>query len=105
MSQFPHSRTSVKRVHLVESSPALRAIQEKKLQAWGDKGGLELHWHESIEDIPATDSVYTMLVAHEFFDALSFHLIEVRHRHLYRCQTPTLDLNFQRKAIRVGKRS
>ena len=103
LSQFPHSRTSVKRVHLVESSPALRVVQEKKLQAWGGKSSLELHWHDSIEDIPTTDGVYTMLVAHEFFDALPFHLIEVRRRHLYRCETHTL--NFHRKVIKVGKRS
>ncbi|KAN0113582.1 DUF185 domain containing protein [Russula decolorans] len=80
LSQFPHSRTSVKRVHLVESSPALRAVQEEKLQAWGGKSSLELHWHDSIEDIPTTDGVYTMLVAHEFFDALPFHLVEKSHQ-------------------------
>jgi SAM-dependent MidA family methyltransferase len=102
LSQFPHSRTSVKRVHLVESSPALRAVQEKKLQAWGGKNSLELHWHDSIEDIPPADGVYTMLVAHEFFDALPFHLIEVRRWHLYSCQTHTL--NSHRKVIKVGKR-
>jgi NADH dehydrogenase [ubiquinone] 1 alpha subcomplex assembly factor 7 len=78
LSQFPHSRSSVKHVHLIESSPALCAVQEKNLQRWGNKGGLELHWHESIEDVPASDSIYTMLLAHEFFDALPFHLIEVR---------------------------
>ena len=78
LSQFPHFRTSVKHVHLVESSPALRAVQEKKLRAWGGKRGLEILWHDAIEDIPTTDGVYTMLVAHEFFDALPFHLIEVR---------------------------
>ena len=80
MSQFPHSRSSVKHVHLVESSLALRAVQEKKLEAWRGKSGLELHWHDSIEDIPTADGMYTMLVAHEFFDALPFHLIEVRRR-------------------------
>jgi len=42
LSQLPHSRTSVKHVHFVESSPALRAVQEKKLQAWGDKGRLKI---------------------------------------------------------------
>ncbi|KAH9998921.1 S-adenosyl-L-methionine-dependent methyltransferase [Russula vinacea] len=56
-----HSRSSVKHVHLVESS-------------------LELHWHDSIEDVPTADGVYTMLVAHEFFDALPFHLIEKTHQ-------------------------
>lgn len=103
LSQFPHSRTSVKRVHLVETSLALRAVQEKKLQAWGGKSSLELHWHDSIEDIPTTDGIFTMLVAHEFFDALPFHLIEVRRWQLYRFQTHTL--NSHRKVIKVGKRS
>jgi NADH dehydrogenase [ubiquinone] 1 alpha subcomplex assembly factor 7 len=80
LSQLPHSRSSIKHVHLVESSLALRAIQEKKLEAWRGKSGLELHWHDSIEDVPAADGVYTMLVAHEFFDALPFHLIEKTHQ-------------------------
>ena len=80
LSQLPHSRSSVKHVHLVESSLALRAVQEKKLETWRGKNGLELHWHDSIEDVPTADGVYTMLVAHEFFDALPFHLIEVRRR-------------------------
>ena len=79
LSQFPHTRTSVKRVHLVESSPALRVVQEKLLERWGHDKGPELHWHESIDDVPTSNGVYTMLVAHEFFDALPFHLIEVRH--------------------------
>jgi SAM-dependent MidA family methyltransferase len=78
LSQLSHSRASVKHVHLVESSPALRTVQEKKLRGWSGKSGPELHWHESIEGIPTADGVYTMLVAHEFFDALPFHLIEVR---------------------------
>ncbi|KAN0113578.1 S-adenosyl-L-methionine-dependent methyltransferase [Russula decolorans] len=80
LSQFPHSSTSVKRVHLVESSPALRAVQEKKLRAWGGERCLELHWHDSIDDIATTDGVYTMLAAPEFFDALPFHLIEKSHQ-------------------------
>jgi len=80
LSQFPHTRASVKHVHLVETSPSLRVVQEKKLQAWDGKSGIKLHWHDAIEDIPTTDGVYTMLVAHEFFDALPFHLIEKTHQ-------------------------
>ena len=78
ISQLPNSRASVKHVHLVESSPALRAVQQKKLQPWDGKNGLKIHWYDSIDDVPAADGTYTMLVAHEFFDALPFHLIEVR---------------------------
>ncbi|KAI0289315.1 S-adenosyl-L-methionine-dependent methyltransferase [Multifurca ochricompacta] len=80
LSQLPHSRTSVKHVHLVESSPALRSVQQKKLQSWDGKNNLKIHWHDSIDDIPTADGVYTMLVAHEFFDALPFHLIEKTHQ-------------------------
>jgi SAM-dependent MidA family methyltransferase len=67
----------------VESSPSLRAVQQKKLEPWDGKNGLKLHWHDSIDDVPADNGIYTMLVAHEFFDALPFHLIEVRGFHLY----------------------
>jgi NADH dehydrogenase [ubiquinone] 1 alpha subcomplex assembly factor 7 len=78
LSQLPHSRASIKHVHLVESSLSLRAVQQKKLEPWDGKNGLKIHWHDSIDDIPASNGIYTMLVAHEFFDALPFHFIEVR---------------------------
>ncbi|KAN0134514.1 putative S-adenosyl-L-methionine-dependent methyltransferase domain containing protein, partial [Lactarius tabidus] len=76
LSQLPRSRASIKHVHLVESSPSLRAVQQKKLESWDGKNGLRIHWHDSIDDVPGTNGIYTMLVAHEFFDALPFHLIE-----------------------------
>ena len=56
----------------MKSSPSLRAVQ------WDGEKGLEIHWHDSIDDVPAASGIYTMLVAHEFFDALPFYLIEVR---------------------------
>ncbi|KAN0134477.1 S-adenosyl-L-methionine-dependent methyltransferase [Lactarius tabidus] len=80
LSQLPHSRTSIKHVHLVESSPSLRAVQQEKLELWDGKNGLRIHWHDSIDDVPAANGIYTMLVAHEFFDALPFHLIEKTHQ-------------------------
>ncbi len=46
-------------VHLVETSPALRSMQEKALSP--------AHWHEEIEDLPAKP---LLLVANEFLDAL-----------------------------------
>jgi len=46
-------------VHLVETSPVLRETQAKAVPG--------AHWHETIEDLPATPM---LLVANEFFDAL-----------------------------------
>ncbi|MDH3232526.1 MAG: class I SAM-dependent methyltransferase [Alphaproteobacteria bacterium] len=50
-------------VHLVETSPALRAAQASAL-------GARPHWHEAIEDVPQAP---TILIANEFFDALPIH--------------------------------
>ena len=46
-------------VHLVETSPALRSMQEKALSP--------AHWHDEIPDLPAKP---LLLVANEFLDAL-----------------------------------
>ena len=46
-------------VHLVETSPALRNMQEKALSP--------AHWHEEVADLPAKS---LLLVANEFLDAL-----------------------------------
>jgi SAM-dependent MidA family methyltransferase len=46
-------------VHLVETSPALRSMQEKALSP--------AHWHEEVADLPAKP---LLLVANEFLDAL-----------------------------------
>ena len=59
----------------VKSVPPCCTAEETR---WDGKSGLRIHWHDSIDDVPAANSIYTMLVAHEFFDALPFHLIEVR---------------------------
>ena len=51
------------RVHLVEVSPALKAMQEKILTALG----IEAHWHPRFDEVPAGPLV---VVANEFLDAL-----------------------------------
>jgi NADH dehydrogenase [ubiquinone] 1 alpha subcomplex assembly factor 7 len=61
-------------VHLVETSPAMRALQQAKLE----RSNIEIHWHNSINEITFSPSEYTMLVAHEFFDALPIHILQVR---------------------------
>ena len=39
-----------------------------------------LHWHERVQDIPSSpnENTFTMVIAHEFFDALPIHLFEKR---------------------------
>ena len=48
-------------VHLVETSPALQAIQQRALR------GYEVQWHRSLAEVPDGP---LLLVANEFFDAL-----------------------------------
>jgi NADH dehydrogenase [ubiquinone] 1 alpha subcomplex assembly factor 7 len=50
-------------VHLVETSPILRARQQGML----DASGFALRWHHSFSEVPAGP---TIVIANEFFDAL-----------------------------------
>jgi len=50
-------------VHLVETSPALRARQEAMLRA----AGRPVRWHERLETVPPGPAI---VIANEFFDAL-----------------------------------
>ncbi len=54
-------------VHLVETSPALRRIQEKTLADYGPA------WYARLEDVPPGP---TLLLANEFFDALPVYQFE-----------------------------
>ncbi len=51
------------KLHLVEVSPALTAMQQKTLES----AGLEATWHQRFEDVPAGP---LLVVANEFLDAL-----------------------------------
>jgi SAM-dependent MidA family methyltransferase len=50
-------------VHLVETSPSLRAVQQATLAAHGDK----IMWHDGFDELPPG---FLLLVANEFFDAV-----------------------------------
>ena len=50
-------------VHLVETSPALRAVQEKTL---GEHAG-KVAWHDGFDEVPPG---FLLLAANEFFDAV-----------------------------------
>lgn len=60
----------------MEASPAMRAIQENKLRDFAIRVGCELNWHDTLSSIKRSDA-FTMVVAHEFFDALPFYLLQV----------------------------
>ncbi len=51
------------RLHLVETSPVLRARQQATLAA----GGHAAHWHAAVEEVPDGPAI---VLANEFFDAL-----------------------------------
>lgn len=61
-------------VHLVETSQALRAIQAQTLES--SKRNIDFQFHHSISDVPHSPAQYTMLIAHEFFDALPIHILQ-----------------------------
>lgn len=39
-----------------------------------------MHWHSSVTEIEAESDCFTIVTAHEFFDALPIHIFEVRYR-------------------------
>ncbi|KAL0954930.1 hypothetical protein HGRIS_003863 [Hohenbuehelia grisea] len=68
---IPHSvqRTLL----LVETSPHMRELQRYNIQ-WPIK------WFNSIEEITPVPYVFTMVIAHEFFDALPMHILQRTER-------------------------
>lgn len=62
----------------METSHPLRTVQEQTLKPFIEKFGRKIQWHDNLDALTPTDEQYTMVLAHEFFDALPFHLIEVR---------------------------
>jgi SAM-dependent MidA family methyltransferase len=71
-------------LHLVETSPRLRAAQKKTLQ----DSGAAIHWHDSTATLP--DDVPLLIVANEFFDALPIRQF-VRDRSAWRERCIGLD--------------
>ena len=58
----------------------MKAMQEQLLSSVAQENGWTIHWHGSLDDIPRDTEAFTMVVAHEFFDAIPFHLLQVYHQ-------------------------
>ncbi|WWC96656.1 hypothetical protein V866_003528 [Kwoniella sp. B9012] len=73
---FPGISGSIKSIHLVENSEALRKIQSEKLSKRLKGKEVDLEWYTGINEIPETNDTYTLFVAHEFFDAMPINTFE-----------------------------
>lgn len=84
---------SIKDIHLVETSPGLMELQynaiEKALEGTGKKlipadqevlgeDEIRVEWFPLVDSVPIRSDSWTMVAAHEFFDALPTHIFEVR---------------------------
>ncbi|KAL1729039.1 S-adenosyl-L-methionine-dependent methyltransferase [Schizophyllum commune] len=61
-------------VHLVETSQPMRNLQKFKLSAFKH----DVQWYDSIDDVPqdVDGKTFTMVLAHEFFDALPIDIYQ-----------------------------
>lgn len=61
----------------METSQAMRSTQEAKLGDFARRNGWTLTWHDSINQIVPDAQKFNLVLAHEFFYALPFHLLHV----------------------------
>ncbi|BGP23719.1 DUF185 family protein [Rhodotorula toruloides] len=71
----PNSRPPVTSIHLVEASEQLQRVQKQKLAETGF-AETETRWYGDVKEIPVSKNEFTVLIAHEFFDALPIHIFE-----------------------------
>lgn len=74
---------TIQTVNLVETSRSMREVQKTMLTPGAQAGGWDLAWLDSIEELDPSEDVYTMIVAHEFFDALPIHVLKVPSDRLF----------------------
>ncbi|GJN89885.1 hypothetical protein Rhopal_002874-T1 [Rhodotorula paludigena] len=71
----PHSRPPISSIHLIEQSDQLKAVQKARLAEAGF-GETPVEWYADVKAVPESADEFTILVAHEFFDALPIHVFE-----------------------------
>ncbi|EPQ28598.1 uncharacterized protein PFL1_03901 [Pseudozyma flocculosa PF-1] len=90
-SVFPQFLDTVESIHLLETSEGLMKLQLEAVRAALDRAGkklvpadqaevakdeIRIEWFNDIADIPIQPETFTILTAHEFFDALPTHIFE-----------------------------
>lgn len=67
-------------IRLVENSPFMRELQKKKLCGHAGTGPSitedRIAWFDHIDQVGKDDERWTMIIAHEFFDALPVHIFQ-----------------------------
>ena len=84
--QFADCMAAITSVSLVETSPIMRKHQERILERYRSPQNTlsdRFFWYDSLEDVLSNNAsldseVFTMVIAHEFFDALPIHILDVR---------------------------
>ncbi|GAA5936039.1 hypothetical protein JCM3775_003563 [Rhodotorula graminis] len=69
------SRPPISSIHLVEQSDQLKRVQKARLVETGF-GETPVEWHADVAAVPQSEDEFTILIAHEFFDALPIHIFE-----------------------------
>ncbi|MCO5589761.1 hypothetical protein L7F22_043730 [Adiantum nelumboides] len=82
---------TIKSIHLVETSPGLMALQHDAIESALTQAGkkivsadqevladneVRLEWFPIADSVPVQHDTWSMVVAHEFFDALPIHIFE-----------------------------
>ncbi|PWN92027.1 DUF185-domain-containing protein [Acaromyces ingoldii] len=90
-ARFAPFYRSIKDIHLVETSPGLMELQynaiEKALEGTGKRlvsadqevvgeDEIRVEWFPLVDSVPIRSDSWTMVAAHEFFDALPTHIFE-----------------------------
>ncbi|WWD18208.1 hypothetical protein CI109_102658 [Kwoniella shandongensis] len=73
---FPGIAASIRSVHLVENSEAMRGIQSDRLSSRVEGKDIDLNWYTGVNEIPESPDEFTLFVAHEFFDAMPINVFE-----------------------------
>ncbi|KAK4684003.1 NADH dehydrogenase [ubiquinone] 1 alpha subcomplex assembly factor 7, partial [Tremellales sp. Uapishka_1] len=75
LSTFPGISKAIRSVYLIDNSEKMQELQKLKLEPRIQGRDIELKWSDRVEDVPQSNE-FTMVIAHEFFDAMPINLFE-----------------------------